>query len=520
MAGPSAQPQRFKIVSDTQSRGPQQQGRWVIRPQQQQQTPNRSQPLVQRNNNQPQQQNRQANDNRCFTCGSTGHYTKNCPKNQHGQGENSNQNQGKTQKVQVRQGRLNFTTMADIPEGAPVMTGIFSILNYPAVILFDSGASHSFISAKCQLPFHHTNGGITISTPGGRVATYQINRHVPIKFGSLVIKTTLLILGLDSVDIILGTDWLSRHQTVIDIATSAIEIHSPTCGEITLYLPNQGCTRSCAFTMIESPVERIPVVCEYPDVFPDKLSGMPPDRDIEFAIELQPGTAPISKRPYRMPPVELAELKKQLQELLDKGFIRPSTSPWGCPALFVKKKDESLRLCVDYRLLNAVTIKNKYPLPRIDVLFDQLVGAKVFSKIDIRSGYHQIKIRTSDIPKTAFSTRYGLYEYLVMSFGLTNAPAYFMYLMYSVFMPELDKFVVVFIDDILVYSKNEDDHIKHLHTVLQRLRDHRLYAKLSKCDFWLKEIKFLGHTISQDGVSVDREKVQEVMDWKPPTTVR
>jgi hypothetical protein len=331
---------------------------------------------------------------------------------------------------------------------------------------------------------------------------------VPIKFGSLIIKTTLLILGLDSVDIILGTDWLSRHQAVIDIAARAIEIHSPTCGELTLYLPNQGCTHSYAYTMIESPVERIPVVCEYPDIFPDELPGMPPDRDIEFAIELQPRTAPISKRPYRMPPTELAELKKQLQELLDKGFIRTSTSPWGCPALFVKKKDESLRLCVDYRPLNAVTIKNKYPLPHIDVLFDQLVGAKVFSKIDLRSGYHQIKIRASDIPKTAFSTRYGLYEYLVMSFGLTNAPAYFMYLMNSVFMLELDKFVVAFIDDILVYSKNEDDHIMHLHTVLQRLRDHCLYAKLSKCDFWLKEIKFLGHTISQDGVSVDPEKVQ------------
>jgi hypothetical protein len=166
-----------------------------------------------------------------------------------------------------------------------------------------------------------------------------------------------------------------------------------------------------------------------------------------------------------MPPAELAELKKQLQELLDKGFILPSTSPWGCPGLFVKK-DESLRLCVDYRPLNAVTIKNKYPLPRIDVLFDQLVRAKVFSKIDLRSGYHQIKIRASDIPKTAFSTRYGLYEYLVRSFGLTNAPAYFMYLMNSGFMPELDKFVVVFINDILVYSKSEEEHTKHLHTVL------------------------------------------------------
>jgi hypothetical protein len=193
--------------------------------------------------------------------------------------------------------------------------------------------------------------------------------------------------------------------------------------------------------------------------------------------------------------------------LLDKGFIRPSTSTWGYLTLFIKKKHESLRLCVDYCPLNAVTIKNKYPLHRIDVLFDQLVGVKVFSKIDLRSGYHQIEIRASDIPKTAFSTRYGLYEYLVMSFGLTNAPTYFMYLMNSVFMPELDKFVVVFIDDIMVYSKSEDEHTKHLPTVLQRLRDHHLYAKLSKCDFWLREIKFFGHTISQDGISVDPKKV-------------
>jgi hypothetical protein len=272
--------------------------------------------------------------------------------------------------------------------------------------------------------------------------------------------------------------------------------------------------------MIELPLKKIPVVCEYADVFPDELPGMPPDRDIEFTIELQPGTTPISKRPYQMPPTELAELKKQLQELLDKGFIRPSTSPWGCPALFRKKKDESLRLCTNYRPLNVVTIKNKYPLPRTDVLFDQVVGDKVFSKIDLRFGYHQTKIRASDISKTAFSTRYGLYEYLVMSFGLTNAPAYFMYLMNSVFMPELDKFMVVFIDDILVYSKNEEEHANHLHVVLQRLREHRLYAKLSKYDFWLKEIKFLGHTISQAGITVDPDKVQEVMNWKPPITVR
>jgi hypothetical protein len=185
---------------------------------------------------------------------------------------------------------------------------------------------------------------------------------------------------------------------------------------------------------------------------------MPPDRDVEFIIELQPGTTPISRWPYKMTPKELAELKVQLNELLDRGYIRPSSSPWGCPALFMKKKDKSLRLCVDYRPLNAITIKNKYLLPRIDILFDQLVSAKVFSKVDLRSGYHQIKIHPEDVPKTAFSTRYGLYEYLVMSFRLTNAPAHFMYLMNFVFMSELDKFVMVFIDDILIYSKSEKEY--------------------------------------------------------------
>jgi hypothetical protein len=185
----------------------------------------------------------------------------------------------------------------------------------------------------------------------------------------------------------------------------------------------------------------------------------------------------------------------------------------------VKKKDGSLRMCVDYRPLNAVTIKNKYLLPCIVVLFDQLAGAKVFSKIDLPLGYHQIKIWASDVPKTAFSTRYGLYEVLVMSFGLTNAPAYFMYLMNSVFMNELEKFVVVFIDDILIYSKSKAEHAKHLRIVLQRLRDHKLYANFSKCEFWLDSVKSLGHTISKEGISVDPSKVQEVMDWKPPKSV-
>jgi hypothetical protein len=206
-------------------------------------------------------------------------------------------------------------------------------------------------------------------------------------------------------------------------------------------------------------------------------------RKVEFAIELIPGTTPISKRAYRVSSPEFVQLKKQIYELLEKSYIRPCTSPWASPVLFVEKKDGTKRMCIDYRSLNEVTIKNKYLLPRIKDLFDQLRGASVFSKIDLRSGYHQLRIRPSDIPRTAFITKYGLYEFTVMSFGLTNAPAYFIYLMNSVLMDYLNKFVVVFIDDILIYSQNEQEHEEHLRKVLQRLRDCQLYDKLSKCEF-------------------------------------
>src|SRR3954471_16779700 len=218
---------------------------------------------------------------------------------------------------------------------------------------------------------------------------------------------------------------------------------------------------------------------------------MPPDRDIEFLIELLPSTGPISKRPYRMPANDLEEIEKQIKELLEKGYIRPSSSPWGAPVLLVEKKDGTLRMVVDYRALNEVTIKNKYPLSMINDLFDQLQGAKVFSKIDLRSGYHQLKIREKDIPNTTFTMRYGLYEYIVMSFGPTNAPAYFMSMMNKVFMEYLDKFVVVLIDDILIYSKDDDEHEEHMRLIMEKLREHKLYAKFSKCEFWLNTVGFL-----------------------------
>ncbi|KAD2392822.1 hypothetical protein E3N88_39799 [Mikania micrantha] len=198
---------------------------------------------------------------------------------------------------------------------------------------------------------------------------------------------------------------------------------------------------------------------------------------------------------YRMAPLELKELKEQLQELLELGFIRPSVSPWGAPVLFVKKKDTTMRLCIDYRELNKITIRNRHPLPRIDDLFDQLQGAKCFSKIDLMSGYHQLKIKDSDISKSAFRTCYGHYEFVVMPFGLTNAPTVFMDLMNRVFHDCLDEFVIVFIDDILVYSRSKEEHEEHLRTILGILLKKKLYAKFSKCDFWLEKVSFLGHVV-------------------------
>ncbi|GKA36639.1 putative reverse transcriptase domain-containing protein [Tanacetum coccineum] len=268
----------------------------------------------------------------------------------------------------------------------------------------------------------------------------------------------------------------------------------------------------------EKRLEDIPVVREFLEVFPEDLPGLPPVRQVEFQIDLIPGAAPVARAPYRLAPSEMQELSNQLQELADRGFIRPSTSPWGAPVLFVKKKDGSFRMCIDYRELNKLTVKNRYPLPRIDDLFDQLQGSSTYSKIDLRSGYHQLRVRDEDIPKTAFRTRYGHYEFQVMPFGLTNAPAVFMDLMNRVCKPYLDKFVIVFIDDILIYSRNKEEHADHLRIILELLKKEKLYAKFSKCDFWISIVQFLGHVIDSQGIHVDPAKIKAVKNWASPTT--
>jgi RNase H-like domain found in reverse transcriptase/Reverse transcriptase (RNA-dependent DNA polymerase)/Integrase zinc binding domain/Retroviral aspartyl protease/Integrase core domain/Chromo (CHRromatin Organisation MOdifier) domain len=257
---------------------------------------------------------------------------------------------------------------------------------------------------------------------------------------------------------------------------------------------------------------------EYRDVFPDELPpGLPPQREVDHKIELKPGSSPTSRPTFRMSAKELAELKQQLEELTKSGFIQPSKSPFGAPILFVKKKDGTMRMCIDYRALNEITIKNKYALPRVDELFDRLQGAQYFSKIDLRSGYHQIRIDPADIPKTAFRTRYGHFEFLVLPFGLTNAPATFMHLMHQTFREQLDEFVIVFLDDILIYSKTLEEHEAHVRKVLGILRKHKLFAKESKCELFQTEVEFLGHLVGRKGLRMMESKVKGVQEWPTPT---
>ncbi|KAM0999125.1 hypothetical protein FF1_005867 [Malus domestica] len=253
-----------------------------------------------------------------------------------------------------------------------------------------------------------------------------------------------------------------------------------------------------------------------PKELPKKL---PPRREVDHAIELEPGAKLPSKLPYRISPPELEELRKQLNELLNAGYIQPSKSSYGAPVLFQRKKEGSLRLCIDYRALNKITIKNKYPLPLIADLFDQLGEARYFTKLDLRSGYYQVRIAPGDESKTTMVTIYGSFEYKVMPFGLTNAPATFCTLMNKVFHPYLDKFVVVYIDDIVVYSKTLEEHVKHLRIVFKTLREHELYVKKEKCSFATKEVEFLGHKIREGKLMMEKGKIKAIQKWEPPTKV-
>jgi hypothetical protein len=418
--------------------------------------------------------------------------------------------------------KVNHVYAEEAEEAPGVIFGEFLVNSILTLVLFDSGASHSFISSHFvennDIPTIALKRPLMTCSPRGHIPCHLGVIDLPINLSGVAFLADLVVLASKGIDVILCIDWLTKHRGNIACAERAVTITNHQGVTVTCLI-HPGLLEAMVNHIQAESLEDVPIVQEFVNVFPDELPGMPPERDVEFTIDLIPGTKPIAKNAYRLAALELAELKKQLEELQQKGFIRPAASPWGAPVLFVKKKDGSMRLCVDYRDLNDITIKNKYPLPRIDDLFDQLRGAKYFSKIDLRSGYHQLRVRQEDISKTAFRTRYGQYEFTVMPFGLTNARAFFMTLMNKVFMEEMDRFVVVFIDDILIYSKSAEEHGQHLRVVLGKLRSNRLYAKFNKCEFWMQRVGYLGHVLTVEGVEVDPEKVKAVSEWKQPTLV-
>lgn len=447
-----------------------------------------------------------------------------------------------------------------------------NIHNRPVEILVDGGSTDSFISKRTveelKLLTDKTEP-ITLTYANGEKEKSDEKINTNVKIGDYDEEMELRMANLKNVDIILGKPWLATHNPKIDWRTNQIdfnhkgayvtlkpekpnldrrinlitatqtkriankhsEIYLIQLFENTDHLPNTACTMHMEQEALTArakhandlyAIDTSKVIIEnYRDVFPEKLPNeLPPMRDVDHKIELEPGAKPVYRPIYRLAPPELEEVKKQVNELLSSGLIRPSKSPYGSPVILVKKKDGSMRMCIDYRALNKETIKNRYPLPRIDDLFDQLQGSTVFSKIDLRSGYHQVRIDEKDIFKTAFRTRYGHYEFKVMPFGLTNAPATFMNLMNNVLEEYLDKFVIVYIDDILVYSKNQTEHREHLELVLEKLRKHELYAKESKCELFKEEIDFLGHIINKDGVKMDPKKIRTMQEWRVPKNVR
>ncbi|GJZ81642.1 putative reverse transcriptase domain-containing protein, partial [Tanacetum coccineum] len=396
-----------------------------------------------------------------------------------------------------------------------IVTGTFLLNNCHASMLFDSGADRIFVSSTFNVLLDVAPSTLDTSHP---------------------LDIDLMPVELGSFDVIIGMDWLAKYHTLIVCDEKVIRIPY---GDAVLIVRGGDCdgritSKKTKYKSEEKRLEDVPIVREFPEVFPEDLPGpppaqqvefridltedmpkekrledvpiareflevfledlpgLPPARKVEFQIDLVPGAAPAARATYRLVPAEMQELSTQLQELSDKGFIRPSSSPWGAPVLFVKKKDGSFQMCIDYHELNRLTVKNRYPLPRINDLFDQLQGSRVYSKIDVRSGYHQLRVREEDVPMTTFNTRLGHYEFQVMPFGLTNAPAVFMNLMNRVCKPYLDRFVIVFIDDILVYPKSRKEHEGNLKLILRLLKKEELYTKFSKCEFWLskKSVKF------------------------------
>nr|GEX32897.1 putative reverse transcriptase domain-containing protein [Tanacetum cinerariifolium] len=431
--------------------------------------------------------------NGCFECGASGHFKRDCPKLMNKNGGNRNA-QGWVYVV----GNAKKNGYAPMNPNSNVITGTFLLNNRHASILFDTGIDRSFISiafsSLLNIDPTSLESSYDVELADGKIVKIDtIIRGCTLNFLNHPFNIDLMPIELGSFDIIISMDWLRKYHAIIVCDEKLV--HVPYGNETLIFHGNKNdnsresrltvisclkaqeyMTKGCQIFLAQISAKKgenkpggkqlkdVPIVWDFPEVFPEDLPA---------------------RAPYRLAPSKMKELSEQLHELSDKGFIRPSSSPWGAPVLFVKKKDGSFRMCIDYRELNKLIVKNCYPLPRIDDLFDQLQGSSIYSKIDLRSGYHQLRVREQDTPKTAFRTRYGHYEFQVMPFGLTNAPAVFMDLMNRVCKPYLDKFVIVFIDDIFIYSKDEKEHEEHLKVILELLKEEKLYAKFSKCEFWI-----------------------------------
>ncbi|GKA23398.1 putative reverse transcriptase domain-containing protein [Tanacetum coccineum] len=374
------------------------------------------------------------------------------------------------------------------PQGLNVVTGMFLLNNQYGSILFYSGSDRSFVNTRfislLDIKPIKIEDSYKVELADRRiVSTNIVLKGCTLSLVNHVFEIDLMPIELGTFDVIIGMDWLVKHDAVIVYGKKVVHIPQASCHLFLAHVTEK--------KLKEKRLEDVPIICDFPKLFPEELPRLPPPRKVEFQIDLVPGAAPVTRALYRLAPSEMKELSK---------------------------KDGSFRMCIDYRELNKLTVKNRYPLSRIDDLFDQLQGSSVYSKIDLRSRYHQLRIKEEDIPITAFRTRYGHFKFQVMSFGLTNVLAMFMDLMNRVCKPYLDKFVIVFIDDILVYSKDEEEHEKHLKIILELLKKERLYAKFSKCDFWLDLVQFLGHVIDRNSVHVDPAKIEAIKSWAAPTT--
>jgi hypothetical protein len=418
------------------------------------------------------------------------------------------------------------------------------------VDLLDSGSTSTFIDqsfalkANCPLlPTTHTQVQVA---GGGTLSSHSVVPDCSFSIGKHQFSHHFRALSLPGHDVVLGCDWMSQYSPVAFHfkqqefhmqATDGTAIILPTCSptetavdiepEQLCKLLDKGATgfiiqlHSLQLTdkaNQELNADITLLLEQYGDVF-EEPTELPPSRSCDHRIPLVPDTNPPQMRPYRVPHKLKDELEKQIKHLLETKLIRPSHSPYASQVILVKKKDISWRLCIDFRKLNAQTVKNKFPVPVIEDLLDELHGAKIFSKLDLRSGYHQIRMHEDDIHKTAFKTYFGHFEYVVMPFGLSNAPATFQSLMNDTFSDHLRKFILVFFDDILVYGQTMEEHLQHLHIALSLLRQHQLAAKMSKCVFGVSHVEYLGHVISAEGVSTDLAKISAIADWETPQSV-